>query len=141
MMETKVEEQSAEGKLRILITDDSKMLRRKLRADLEELGCEVIESTNGKDAVMLFLKDEFDGVILDIVMPEVGGIEALQLMKEAKPEIPIVMLSSSGTPQKLMQTLKMGAIDFIRKPIVPEITLLRVNHILVLVALRKRVHK
>ena len=116
MMETKVEEQSAEGKLRILITDDSKMLRRKLRADLEELGCEVIESTNGKDAVMLFLKDEFDGVILDIVMPEVGGIEALQLMKEAKPEIPIVMLSSSGTPQKLMQTLKMGALDFIQKP-------------------------
>ncbi len=115
-MENKVEDKSAEQKLKMLITDDSKMLRRKLRADLEELGCEVIESANGKDAVMLFLKDEFDGVILDIVMPEVGGIEALQLMKEAKPEIPIVMLSSSGTPQKLMQTLKMGALDFIQKP-------------------------
>ena len=116
MMDNKVEEQSAERKLKILITDDSKMLRRKLRADLEGLGCEVVESTNGKDAVMMFLKDEFDGVILDIVMPEVGGIEALQLMKEVKPDIPIVMLSSSGTPQKLMQTLKMGALDFIQKP-------------------------
>jgi two-component system chemotaxis response regulator CheY len=49
-------------------------------------------------------------------MPEVGGIEALQVIREVSPEIPVVMLSSAGTPQKLMQTLKMGAMDFIQKP-------------------------
>jgi len=46
----------------------------------------------------------------------VGGIEALQVIKEISPEVPVVMLSSAGTPQKLMQTLKMGALDFIQKP-------------------------
>ena len=62
------------------------------------------------------LQEQPDGVILDIVMPEVGGIEALQVIKEVNPEIPVVMLSSAGTPQKLMETLKLGALDFIQKP-------------------------
>lgn len=107
---------SDEEKLRVLITDDSKLLRKKLREELERLGCEVVEATNGKEAITLDLENEPDGVFLDIVMPEVGGIEALQVIREVSPDVPVVMLSSAGTPQKLMQTLKMGAIDFIQKP-------------------------
>jgi len=103
-------------KLKILITDDSKLLRKKLRDELEKLGCDVIEAENGKEAVMMDLQEKPDGVILDIVMPEVGGIEALQVIKEVNPEIPVIMLSSAGTSQKLMETLKLGALDFIQKP-------------------------
>lgn len=103
-------------KLRILITDDSRLLRRKLREELERLNCEVIEAVNGKEAITCVLEQEPDGVILDIVMPVVGGIEALQFIREVAPDVPVVMLSSMGTPQKLMQCLKMGAIDFIHKP-------------------------
>lgn len=103
-------------KLKLLISDDSKLLRKKLRAELEALGCEVIEAENGKEAILKEMNEKPDGVILDIVMPEVGGIEALQVIREVSPEVPVVMLSSAGTPQKLMQTLKMGAIDFIQKP-------------------------
>lgn len=103
-------------KLKILITDDSKLLRKKLRTELEALDCEVIEAENGKDSVMLVLQEMPDCVFLDIVMPEVGGIEALQVIKEVSPEIPVVMLSSAGSPQKLMTTLKMGAMEFIQKP-------------------------
>ncbi len=57
-----------------------------------------------------------DGVILDIVMPEVGGVETLQVIKEINPEIPVIMLSSAGTSQKLKETLELGAVDFIQKP-------------------------
>lgn len=103
-------------KLRILITDDSKLLRRKLRNELEALGCEVLEAENGKEAIMRDLKEQPDGVILDIVMPEVGGIETLQVIKEINPEIPVIMLSSAGTSQKLKETLELGALDFIQKP-------------------------
>ncbi|MBR1580037.1 MAG: response regulator [Selenomonadaceae bacterium] len=120
MSDDKSPSETAESKLRIIITDDSRMLRRKLRADLEALGCEVIEATNGKEAIMLDLQNEPDGMILDIVMPEVGGVEALQVIREVSPDVPIVMLSSAGTPQKLMQTLKMGAVDFIQKPYMKE---------------------
>lgn len=84
--------------------------------ELEKFGCEVLEAQNGKDAVMLTLQEKPDGVFLDIVMPEVGGIEALRVMKEVSPELPVIMLSSAGTPQKLMETLKLGALDFIQKP-------------------------
>lgn len=107
-------------KLKIMITDDSMLLRRKLRAALEELNCEVVETANGKEAVQVALKEELDGVFLDIVMPEVGGIEALQVLHEVSPDLPVVMLSSAGTPEKVMQTLKMGAIDFVQKPYAQE---------------------
>ena len=103
-------------KLRILITDDSRLLRKKLREELEKLGCEVIEAVNGREAITSVLEQEPDGVILDIVMPVVGGIEALAFIREVAPDVPVVMLSSMGTPQKLMHCLKMGAVDFIHKP-------------------------
>ena len=107
-------------KLKILITDDSKLLRKKLRLELEGLGCEVIEAENGKEAVMMDLQEKPDGVFLDIVMPEVGGLEALQVIREVNPDIPVIMLSSAGTPQKLMETMKLGALDFIQKPYASE---------------------
>ena len=103
-------------RLRILITDDSRLLRKKLREELERLGCEVVEAVNGKEAITSVLEQEPDGVILDIVMPVVGGIEALGFIRDVAPDVPVVMLSSMGTPQKLMHCLKMGAIDFIHKP-------------------------
>lgn len=103
-------------KLKVLITDDSKLLRKKLREELESMGCEVLEAENGKDAILQVLQEQPDCIFLDIVMPEVGGIEALQVIKEVSPDTPVIMLSSAGTPQKLMTTLKMGAMDFIQKP-------------------------
>ena len=107
-------------KLKILITDDSKLLRKKLRAELEKLDCEVLEAENGKEAIMKDLKEQPDGVILDIVMPEVGGIETLQVIKEINPDLPVIMLSSAGTSQKLKETLELGALDFIQKPYTSE---------------------
>ncbi len=107
-------------KLKVLITDDSRLLRKKLREELEKLDCEVYEAENGKDAIMDVLQSQPDCVFLDIVMPEVGGIEALQVIREVSPDLPVIMLSSAGTPQKLMTTLKMGAMDFIQKPYTSE---------------------
>ncbi|MBR5163195.1 MAG: response regulator [Schwartzia sp.] len=108
--------EAGEQKLKVLVTDDSKLLRKKLRLELEKAGCEVMEAENGKEAVMLTLQEKPDCVFLDIVMPEVGGIEALRVIKEVSPDLPVIMLSSAGTPQKLMETLKLGARDFIQKP-------------------------
>ena len=108
------------GKLKILITDDSKLLRKKLREELEKLDCDVLEAENGKEAIMRDLTEQPDGIILYIVMPEVGGVETMQVIKEINPEIPVIMLSSAGTSQKLKQTLELGALDFIQKPYTSE---------------------
>ena len=88
--------------------------------ELEKLDCDVLEAENGKEAIMRDLTEQPDGIILDIVMPEVGGVETLQVIKEINPEIPVIMLSSAGTSQKLKQTLELGALDFIQKPYTSE---------------------
>lgn len=103
-------------KLTILICDDSMLLRKKLKEDLEALGCEVVQAENGKDGIMKELQFKPDGVFLDVVMPEVGGVEALRVFKQINPDLPVVMLSSMGTPEVLMETLKMGVLGFIQKP-------------------------
>ena len=103
-------------KLKILITDDSLLLRRKLKQELESLGCEVFEAKNGKEAVMMYLENQPDGTFLDIVMPEVGGLEALKAIRKINEKAQVIMLSSTGTSSKLVETLKFGAIDFIQKP-------------------------
>ena len=102
--------------LKILICDDSMLLRKKLTRELESQNCEVIEATNGKEAVMMFLKHQPDGVFLDIVMPQVGGLEALQAICEINSNAHVIMLSSAGTSSKLVEALKLGARDFIQKP-------------------------
>ena len=53
-------------------------------------------------------------------MPEVGGIETLQVVEGINPDLPVIMLSSAGTSQKLKETLELGALDFIQKPYTSE---------------------
>ncbi|MGL5271127.1 MAG: response regulator [Selenomonadaceae bacterium] len=105
-----------EQKFRVLITDDSSLLRRKLRGDLEQLGCEVSEAKNGKEAIMEALTAPLDVIILDIVMPEVDGVEALRAIRQARPDLPVLMLSSAGSSKHIIESLQLGAIDFIQKP-------------------------
>ena len=102
---------------KILIGDDSILARKQLKDVLASFGAvNFVDAVNGKEAVEKYIAEKPDLVFLDIVMPEVGGIEALQVIREVNPEMPVIMLSSAGTPQKLMETLKLGALDFIQKP-------------------------
>lgn len=106
--------------MKILITDDSMLLRKKLTKELEEQNCEVLEAKNGKEAVMMFLTNHPDGIFMDIVMPEIGGIEALQAIRDLDKKAHVIMLSSAGTSSKLVEALKLGAADFIQKPYTAE---------------------
>lgn len=105
-----------EKTLKILICDDSSLLRKKLTQELESRNCEVMEAKNGKEAVMMFLKEHPHGIFMDIVMPEVGGMEALKAIREIDKKAYVVMLSSAGTSAKLLESVKLGAVDFIQKP-------------------------
>lgn len=102
--------------LKILIVDDSILVRKKLSNQLKAQRCEVLEAANGKEAVIMFLQHQPDGVFMDIVMPEIGGVEALRTIREIDPNAYVVMLSSAGTSGKIVEVLKQGAADFIQKP-------------------------
>ena len=77
----------------ILITDDEKSIRNILRDILEFEKYSVLEAENGEEALSLIGKEEIDLVILDIKMKGMDGIEVLEKIKEAIPELPVIMIS------------------------------------------------
>lgn len=107
-------------KRKVLICDDSKLARKKLKDLLEGMACEVSEAENGTEAVAVYKSIRPELVFMDIIMPETDGLEALQLIKAIDGEARVVMLTSTGTSSKLIQALKCGACDFIQKPFKPE---------------------
>ncbi|SEP13191.1 MULTISPECIES: response regulator [Propionispora] len=107
---------AATNKVKVLICDDSLLVRKKLRDILAEMDCEVIEASDGKMVVDVYKYNKPDLVFLDIVMPEADGLTALQRLREQDPEAKVIMLSSAGTSSKLIEALKGGAMDFIQKP-------------------------
>lgn len=107
---------AATNKVKVLICDDSLLVRKKLRDILTEMDCEVIEASDGKMVVDVYKYNKPDLVFMDIVMPEADGLTALQRLREQDPEAKVIMLSSAGTSSKLIEALKGGAMDFIQKP-------------------------
>lgn len=102
--------------LKILISDDSLLLRKKLREELEKLGCQVFEAKDGQEVIEAYSQYRPNGVFMDIVMPKINGLDALKEIKEIDSKARVIMLSSTGTAGNLLEALKLGAIDFIQKP-------------------------
>ncbi|MCQ2082043.1 MAG: response regulator [Lachnospiraceae bacterium] len=101
----------------ILIVDDSRTSRRMLRAILEEMGHVVVgEGVNGEDGFLKFKELKPDLVTLDITMPKLDGIEALQLIRKNDPEAKAVMITAAGQRDKMIAAVKYGAAEFITKP-------------------------
>lgn len=104
--------------LRVLICDDSVLIRKKLRSTLEKCKCEEIyEAENGNVAIELAKEKNPDLILMDIVMPDKDGIEALEEIMTHNPNAKVVMASSAGTKDHLKKALEKGAYDFIQKPI------------------------
>lgn len=107
-----------ENQLKVLICDDSVLIRKKLRGSLEKCKCgEIFEAENGLVAVEVVKEKRPDLVFMDIVMPGKDGIEALEEIMAYNPETKVVMASSAGTKEHLKKALEKGAYDFIQKPI------------------------
>ena len=104
--------------LKVLICDDSVLARKQLNNFLISIGCnQTYEAVNGTDAVEMYKTHKPDIVFLDIVMPVKNGIETTKEIMEFDKNAYIVMASSVGTQSNLKEALKLGARDFIHKPL------------------------
>ncbi|MEI6408437.1 MAG: sigma-54 dependent transcriptional regulator [Bacteroidota bacterium] len=101
---------------KILIVDDETPIRRTLRDILEFEQYEVDEASDGLECVAKVQKEKFDVVIMDIKMPKMDGIEALERLQILSPETPVIMVSGHGTIDTAVEAVKKGAFDFISKP-------------------------
>ena len=102
---------------KILIIDDEASIRGSLKEILEYEDFEVDEADSGKSGVDKAVAGQYDLIFCDIKMPGMDGIEALEKMKAAGVESPVVMISGHGTVETAVDALKKGAWDFIEKPL------------------------
>ncbi|MGD8230091.1 MAG: sigma-54 dependent transcriptional regulator [Desulfobacteraceae bacterium] len=114
----------------ILVVDDEETIIQSLNGILTDEGYDVVSANSGADALGKIEEVMPELVLLDIWMPGIDGIETLVKIKETNPHLPVVMMSGHGTIETAVKATKLGAYDFIEKPLSLEKVLLCVNNAL-----------
>lgn len=115
--------------INILIVDDEERIRRLLKMYLERENFIITETDNGEDALSLALENDYDLILLDLMLPKMDGIEVAKNLRETK-DTPIMMLTAKGEETNRVQGFEVGADDYIVKPFSPREVVLRVAAIL-----------
>lgn len=102
---------------RLLVADDEWNVVELLVSFLGELGYEVEAAYDGREALDLFNSQPFDMVLSDLRMPTISGLQLLEEMKRSKPQVPVVLISGFGDVETVVKALKMGAENFLSKPL------------------------
>lgn len=102
--------------VKILVVDDDFLICRNLAEILTKDGHAVEATTSGKDALKLIENEGFELAIIDLVMPEIDGIDLLIGLKKKRPGLLVVMITAFATVEGAVQALKKGAIDYVGKP-------------------------
>jgi len=101
----------------ILVIDDDRPIRSTLREILEFEKFKVVEAEDGVEGLKMAEENEIDLVLCDIKMPKMDGIEVLEKLQELKKDLPVVMISGHGNIETAVEAIKLGAFDFIAKPL------------------------
>lgn len=101
----------------IMIVDDSRTSRRILREILERNGHTIVgEATNGEEGYLKYKELKPEVVTMDITMPVMDGVESLSLIKKENPEAKVLMITAAGQREKMLDSVKRGAEEFVVKP-------------------------
>ena len=100
---------------RVLVVDDEKLIVKGIRFSLEQEGMEVSAAYDGEEALTMARENEYDIILLDIMLPKLNGLEVCQQIREFS-NVPIVMLTAKGEDMDKILGLEYGADDYITKP-------------------------
>src|SRR5215210_848321 len=115
-------------KARILVVDDEAEIRRSVRMILEYEGYDVQEAASGPEGLALVEREPPDLVFLDIKMGGQDGLETLQKIRQVNETLPVVIISGHGTVSTAVEATKLGAFDFIEKPLASERVLVTIRN-------------
>ena len=104
-------------KAKVLLVDDEEEFLETLSQRLEVRGLKVTSANRGEEAVRLTEKQNFDAIVIDLAMPGMDGLETLKRIKQSHPDAEIIMLSGHGTVKSSIAAMKLGAEDFLEKPV------------------------
>lgn len=116
--------------IRILLAEDDKNLGDILKTYLEAKGFPTVLCVNGELALDLFLRENFDFVILDIMMPLKDGFTVAREIRKSDKKVPILFLSAKSMQEDILKGFQLGADDYITKPFSMEVLMMRMNAIL-----------
>ena len=105
---------------KILVADDAMFMRNRTSKLPTANGYEVVQASNGEEAVKRYFEEKPDVVLMDITMPVLDGIEALKQMKAGDPDARVVMVTAMGQKSMVLEAIKAGAKDFVIKPFDPD---------------------
>lgn len=114
----------------ILIVDDEPSILQSLSGLLTDEGFEVTTATNGYEGLQLIERETPDLVLLDIWMPGIDGLETLKEIKKTSPHVQVIMVTGHGTIETAVQATKLGAFDFIEKPLSIDKVIVAINNAL-----------
>ncbi len=101
---------------RILIVDDSSFQRANLRIMLRQAGFESVEAASAQEALELLKTEKLDGMIVDLIMPDMGGTELLQALKEKGIALPVIVMTADIQDVVREECLELGAVAVLHKP-------------------------
>ncbi|TNF48417.1 response regulator [bacterium] len=104
----------------VLVVDDDKLIRAIIVDTLKSTGCLIQEATNGKEAFEMALENSFDLILCDVIMPGMDGLDFLERFRNKGKDAEIIMVTSSPNLETAIETMRLGAGDFIRKPFTQE---------------------
>ena len=106
-----------EMEAKVLLVDDEKDFLETLSSRLELRGLKVSAVTSGEQAVSEAQQQEYDVIVVDLSMPGIDGLETLKRIKADNPDAEIIMLTGHGSVQSGVEAMKLGAGDFLQKPV------------------------
>ncbi|WP_074035864.1 response regulator transcription factor [Exiguobacterium sp. AT1b] len=111
----------------ILVVEDDSKIARLLELELKHAGYEVVVATDGRSGLERAVADEIDLVLLDIMLPQMSGLEVVRRLKEERPLLPVLMVTARGDRYDKVSGLDLGADDYITKPFEIEEVLARIR--------------